>query len=365
MKLTILSIILSICFGNILLANQQIQQATIIDKMVVFGDSLSDVGKDYHATQLLHHLDKKIPIAPASPYSKGRFSNGQVWDQYLANFLHLSQSKDQYLNYSFGGAWATKPHNPTSEKSMNFIPDIKEQLTAYIGYTHLHPFTNRSHHLYIIWIGANDYLSGNKQVAEDTAAVTRRISYVIHTLIKLGGKQFLVLNMPALNKTPLGLQHHTLAKNLSKLSIRNNVDLRAELQAIQLTHPDIKIIRMNVFKHLNAIIQHPAKFGFTNATVECNHNGFSLKNKASVFSENPSLAVTLDSKKTNLCSSTLTGQNKYVFWDFIHPTTHAHCLVAKYSCNALSSHGISCDSPSIQQCIALADGRQPNPHVAA
>src|SRR5699024_3470894 len=50
-------------------------------QLYVFGDSLSDVGNIYELT------DHNVPVSP--PYAQGRFTNGKVWVQYLAEDLGL------------------------------------------------------------------------------------------------------------------------------------------------------------------------------------------------------------------------------------------------------------------------------------
>ena len=49
--------------------------------MFVFGDSLSDNGNVYDATS---------GIIPATPYADGRFSNGRIYAEYMANRLNLT-----------------------------------------------------------------------------------------------------------------------------------------------------------------------------------------------------------------------------------------------------------------------------------
>ena len=65
--------------------------------MFVFGDSLSDSGNVYDLT---------AGTLPAPPYTRGRFANGPVYAEYMADRLGLPL--DNVLsggtNYAFGGA---------------------------------------------------------------------------------------------------------------------------------------------------------------------------------------------------------------------------------------------------------------------
>lgn len=69
---------------------------TTFNRMVVFGDSLSDTGNLYKYT---FHLVPKSP-----PYFSGHFSNGRVWAEDVASEWH---GNDNALkNYAVGGAGA-------------------------------------------------------------------------------------------------------------------------------------------------------------------------------------------------------------------------------------------------------------------
>ena len=79
----------------------------------MFGDSLSDVGNVYLATN---------GIEPASPYVDGQFSNGPVWVQDLAARLGLpalTPSLAGGSDYAFGGATTGSPstNNPVRPQS--------------------------------------------------------------------------------------------------------------------------------------------------------------------------------------------------------------------------------------------------------
>src|SRR4029453_12923135 len=53
--------------------------STPFSRIIVFGDSLSDTGNFYHLTGGF----------PPAPYANGRFSNGPLWIEYLADDLGM------------------------------------------------------------------------------------------------------------------------------------------------------------------------------------------------------------------------------------------------------------------------------------
>ncbi|RUR13821.1 lysophospholipase/glycerophospholipid:cholesterol acyltransferase PlaC [Legionella sp. km772] len=59
----------------------------------------------YYMTDLISKV-KLVPIIPEKPYWNYRFSNGRVWSEYLAEMLAISQSDENvYINKAFGGSW--------------------------------------------------------------------------------------------------------------------------------------------------------------------------------------------------------------------------------------------------------------------
>jgi len=48
-----------------------------------------------------------VPLLPGEPYWNNRFSNGRVWSEYLADMLSISRDDEEtYTNRAFGGSWA-------------------------------------------------------------------------------------------------------------------------------------------------------------------------------------------------------------------------------------------------------------------
>ena len=76
--------------------------------LVVFGDSLSDTGNLFKVSEGL--------FPPSPPYFEGRFSNGNLVVDLLADSLELAENQsflEDGSNYAFGGA-------QTGEGTSNF-----------------------------------------------------------------------------------------------------------------------------------------------------------------------------------------------------------------------------------------------------
>ena len=122
-----------------------------INGLYVFGDSLSDVGTVFRATGGMY---------PPPTYFQGRYSNGRVWVEYLADRLRLSSNPTN--NFAVGGATTGSDRN-------TLVPGLLTQVQSF-NKTHHQPLQNA---LYVLWAGANDYLQGASSATVPVENVTR------------------------------------------------------------------------------------------------------------------------------------------------------------------------------------------------
>ena len=139
-----------------LLGSPQAAGADQFKRLVVFGDSLSDSGNLFGLTG----------FPPAPFYWMGRFSNGPTWVENLASYLDAPLE-----NYAVAGA------NTDDTNNQGPFPGIRAQIgNSTTGYISTHPVAD-DRVLYVIWGGANDYLSGgqfNPYIPVGTAAGSHR-----------------------------------------------------------------------------------------------------------------------------------------------------------------------------------------------
>lgn len=151
-----------------------------LKELLVFGDSLSDVGNFYI-------MNKKVD--PKEPYYEGRFSNGPLWIEVFAEEMRLPPVKPSLaggLNYAYGGA-------RTGDGEREGKPDIGAQINEYLKKTGGKVKRNQ---LVVICGGSNDFLKGNP-----IQTIPNMIES-IERLAKAGGKTFLVSNFPPLGCLP-------------------------------------------------------------------------------------------------------------------------------------------------------------------
>jgi len=267
-----------------------------------FGDSLSDVGNAYTAT---------LGAEPAAPYANGQFSNGPVWVQDLATGLGLAPLKPSLLggtDFAVGGAetGTTPVHTAT-------VGDLLGPLGQITAFQTLNPTANPNA-LYTIWIGANDLESipvgsTTPQVAADIAAMVGNIETAIGTLAGDGAKNFLILTVPDLGKTPEATATGPLgAATASAVSAGFDTALASSVTALG-TADGLNLKVLDTYSLIDEIVANPGLFGFTNVDSAC------LTGAVNFAGGTP-------------CAATMAAQDQYLFWDQQHPTAAGHALVA-------------------------------------
>jgi phospholipase/lecithinase/hemolysin len=241
-------------------------------QIIFFGDSLSDNGNLYQAIKI-------VPKSP--PYYNGRFSNGPTWAENVGKYFYDKYYIDN-VNYAYGGATAML-HNPLTD---SFIAPITLEGELYSYYLHS-LFTDKSKVLYVIWIGANDYLYEREpDVNALTAAVVNKISWVITSLMNQGAQDFLIMNLPDLAKTPYA-KSNQLESRLHIISTLHNQKLADAVGQLQNKYPTIKFVTVDVYSSLNDLVANPDKFNqqynqsITDVSEACWSGGFLLKGSAS------------------------------------------------------------------------------------
>lgn len=300
--------------------------AHVYDKIVVFGDSLSDNGNLFKWSGL-----------PEKPYFEGRFSNGKLWIELIAKTLHLdTNSKTQFADYAFGGAWAAD-----AENGVGGIVPLSFERSLYFTDTPAHS-TDISNHLFVIWIGNNDYLQDGR-LKEDADKVTNNtIKYIkahITALIDAGAKHFLILNLPNLGQTPkasraIEKEHPEFAANISLLSKIHNRKLELLTKDAASTHPDVEFISFDLATHFDDLILHPEKYNIKDVTTPCYHKGIGDYEPPHARALLAQVAGSRSQQQQyEYCANT----NDYLFWDYVHPTALAHELIAQFVMDLLAT----------------------------
>lgn len=305
------------------------------NKIVFFGDSLSDSGNMYKLS------NDALPKSP--PYYKGEFSDGFVWAMdvadYFKNNFHVSIE-----NYALGGE-TTIFHNPAE----GFLPVTVGESISDFYINNL--FADKSKTLFVIWIGGNDYLNGAKDVPGLTDAVVNEINKQILGLIQSGGKNFLVLGLPDLSFTPRSVEDRT-TDSTHQLSIEHNQKLAWRIMQIAKDNPNITINFYDINALFSDLIEHPQKYNelyhthISNVKDPCWQGGYTLHALNAAKANLPEYIIK-SKELAEVYSIGLgaspgqipcTNPDDYVFWDHVHPTGPVHSVLASILTEYIKQH---------------------------
>lgn len=285
-----------------------------LNKIVIFGDSLSDNGNLYKI------MDHMLPKSP--PYFAGRFSNGHVWIEHLARFYFPENTNDYLFDYAFGGAGVSE------KKEDEVLITLKSEIDTYLQ---SHENKADPNSLFVVWIGSNNYLSEPDNIEQSLNEVNTGITHGLQRLSDAGAKHVLVVNMPDLGKTPLAREFE-MEKALTYVSKEHNQRLLNNVKELQKTNPNTQWIFYDVESKLNELLDYPSAHGFNNITDICCHFELDRANtKSNVVLQ---LAMKIKpNQSTDVCEG-------HLFFDPVHPTVAAHEILAKEAKNLLDNAGV-------------------------
>ncbi|KTD58287.1 lysophospholipase A [Legionella sainthelensi] len=406
--------------------------ATPVKSMVVFGDSLSDTGNTTHLLKSLRQeedpaflvapfktfvlnkmvefaeeyyvpqmvLDsgiaivteffdnqlapyianlvskvKMVPVLPGKPYWNSRFSNGQVWNEYLAKMISIaSDDEEVYLNRAFGGSWsATYDYQLTVWNLIRHpLGTIKNLIVGKLvppslgltvqAYLLEHPALSEET-VFFVFSGSNDYI--NVLFFEDNYNTEVMSTYVdnvlsstgsaVMKLMKAGARRFVVMGLPHLGDTPRVVQ--TTDRDVLNNAIdMHNERLQNRMQEWAKIYPNADFLYINMQEYMERALKNPENYGFTNTQDACIDVKLPMYDafRTSPFAHNYVLryaqvlqyrdeSFAAGDKNYHVCDT----PESYLFWDEIHPSTRAHGLMAFEVCNAMKDHGysVTCKNP--------------------
>ena len=270
--------------------------------LVVFGDSLSDTGNVSNATGGL--------IPPSPPYADGRFSNGDLVVDAIAESLELPENESFGVggnNYAFGAA---QTGEGTSEYGFLLpepidVPNIGQQIDLYLA-----DRTPTQTDLFYIYGGTNDFISSVLlgEALPTPESIVGNITTHITELAEASAQTFVVPNLPSLGDIPLFLEQPEATAVLNDATEEFNQLLDTELDAIA-SELDVEIIEPDIYSIATEIQDNPADFGLSNTTD-------AFFNQTDPISDPTDLVLT-------------GNPEEFFFWDIFHPTAAATEIIAQ------------------------------------
>lgn len=271
-----------------------------LDNIVVFGDSLSDNGNLYE------YMQHRIPQSP--PYYRGRFTNGPVWVEHLAKSCFPKNSASHLLDYAFGGAGIAPEDD-------DVLFTLKREIDSYL-LVHEGKASDKS--LYIVWIGANNYLGIPDNPDETVLMVREGLSNGLQRLAKAGAKQVMVVNLPDLGLTPIA-REFSVEQTLSDMAQKHNQALTDLINQMQAQYPGVTWLQFDVNAMLREVMANPAQYGYDNITDSCYESELNKTDEQLVLTMGLKPYRHSDQDKCAL----------YLFFDPIHPEARAHEMMGQ------------------------------------
>jgi thermolabile hemolysin len=270
--------------------NDTATQAARINKVVAFGDSLSDNQNLYNATQW--------QLPNRNSWFLGRFSNDRNWIEYLSSNVNLPM-----YNWAVAGAAADQ---------YTVIPGVTQQVDSWITYMQSAPNYQPANTLFTVLVGGNDLVNYGRSVDSIIAAEQQALV----KLVNAGARNILLLNLPDVSRAPV-FQYRSDGPYVASQVVAFNQKLTQLRDGLQATYGPSLVVRLfDTYTTFNNILNNPDNYGVTNTWQSC-------------------LDINQDASSNYLYTrparAECTNADAFVFWDTLHPTTHTHKLLADYA----------------------------------
>jgi phospholipase/lecithinase/hemolysin len=282
--------------------------------IVAFGDSLSDLGNTFN--DLGDELSNFIIGYNSYYYDQGRWSDGPLWVEDLARLFGMDalQPNDGDNLYGTDFAWG----GATSGAGTTFVPpdfhlsNLQDQVRFYIKLlsTKDARMPKVSETLFSVWSGGNDVIYRVQDYFFYTPAsaqtIANNVGAAITTLYGLGGRYFLVPNLPPLGDKPNYRTNPKYQEEANDFVNAYNPLLKSKLTDLQQNLAGITIVWFDVHQLFIDVVGNPTGYGLVNV-----------------------IDPAFTSDESSHDGSVVANPDQYLFWDVTHPTRAGHKIVAK------------------------------------
>lgn len=311
--------------------------------LIVFGDSIVDPGNNNYL--------KTVAKCNFPPYGRdfygglptGRFSNGKVPSDLIAETLGIKELIPPYLDPSLepqdfltGVSFASGAagYDPISSQlgtalslndQLELFNDYKEKLKAAAGEERAAAIVSNS--LYLIAAGSNDitntyYLTPLRRPHYDINSyadlVVSYASTFFQDLYNLGARNMGILSAPPAGclpsqRTLAGGPTRECVQEYNRASEIYNNKLNSAIQSLNSSLLGASLVYLDIYGPLLDLINDPSKQGFEVVDKGCCGTG---EIEVSVIC-------------TQYDPGTCEDASKYVFWDSFHPSQHTYQVLVR------------------------------------
>ncbi len=271
------------------------------DRLFVLGDSLSDNGNLNSTGQ--------VPFLAGPPYDDGRFSNGPVAVELLAESLGINLQPSLHLlspqffvggtNYAVAGAKAGGTE----------LIDLGTQLAALQAFN---PAGFTSPDCFVFMYGGNDIRGAGdlttRQAIRSLFDAAKAIETAVETVIASGAENIIIVNAPDIGKIPetqlLAAGDPNLPKKLTFRSRIFNFFLNRSVRSLKREN-DAHIVQFDLFRFFTYLTRNGEDLGYENSEDAC----FVQVGASQIYHPD--------------CDF-----DEFLFFDAIHPTAITHARAA-------------------------------------
>lgn len=335
--------------------------AATYNRIVVFGDSLSDTGNVLERTTAFRN---RVTPRPAAPwYAEARWTNNSansramgltpssadyngVWHEHLARIKGIPAATNSLgggvtgRNYAYGGAVTGDGlfGNDTVFQTVQLnLKNMGEQIREYRA-SPLAP-NQLENTLFVFWGGGNDIRDAGRawrptregitQAAERAVTnVQGHITTLLRDIHPTGGYGVLWLTVPPMGMIP----DFARATDQTKSALNSASALFSDMQAsavrgFQRDYPALDIMRLDVYDLFQDLVAGRLDW----RPLDAANN---------IVQANSFSTMGFDVKRNNKVPKRA-NPDDYVFWDQVHPTSRVHALIGEYAARVVPAPGLT------------------------
>ncbi|KAJ7641128.1 hypothetical protein FB45DRAFT_899494 [Roridomyces roridus] len=236
-----------------------------------FGDSYTTTG--FLTNETLPSVGNPLGNPPFPGFTGGGGENYVGYDTVTYNASTILT-----YNYAYGGATINSslvaPYLPTV---LSLIDQVNEFLAGAGTKPSSAPWTSQNS-LFSVWIGINDignsyYVSQNQSAFADL--LLSEYFAQVQELYTAGARNFLFINVPPMDRSPLMIAEGTSATSLEAGIITSfNTKLAAKTAAFKASNSGVKTWTWDAWTEFSTILNSPTTYGFVDAVSFGNTGDF-------------------------------------------------------------------------------------------
>ncbi|CAN1163290.1 GDSL esterase/lipase EXL3 [Linum perenne] len=311
-----------------------------VPAIIIFGDSIMDTGNNNNLPTAIKCNFPPYGIDFHGGHSTGRFCDGKIPSDIIAEELGITESIPAYLDpnvqisdlltgvsFASGGAG----FDPLTAKLVSVVT-LSQQLQYYQEYvSKMKAMVGEERTNFIISNAMFYVVAGSDDIANTYFLLRARSLYdvpsytdlmsdyasdFVQKLYKLGARRIGVFSAPPIGCVPSqrtagGGLDRECAEDRNQAALLFNSKLQSKLSSLAPSMPNTNLVYIDVYTSLSDLINNPQKYGFEVAEKGCCGTG----------------AIEVAILCNKLTPVTCPNIGSHIFWDSYHPTEKAYRVI--------------------------------------